>query len=280
MSAVQSIILGITQGLTEFLPISSSGHLIIIPRLIGWKGHSLAFDVMLHFATFCAIIIYFRREWMEIFRDGFLSIREKRLMASEKRRLFWGIVIATIPAAIFGSMVAEEAEYYFRIPLLVALMLGIFGIVLFISEVYGGKNKSLKDITWQIALLIGLAQMFAIIPGVSRSGVTISAALALGMNRDSSVRFSFLLGAPIIFAACCYSIGGLVLRSLGEGGLAEINNLIPWEVLLAGFTASFLTSIIAIHFLLGYIRRHSFTVFAIYRLAIAVVIVVVLLWRG
>lgn len=270
MSAIQSIILGITQGLTEFLPISSSGHLIIIPRIIGWKGHSLAFDVMLHFATFCAIIIYFRREWIEIFREGFLGIREKRLMASEKRRLFWGIVIATIPAAIFGSLVAEEAEYYFRNPLLVALMLGIFGIVLYISEVYGGKNKSLRDITWQIALLIGLAQMFAIIPGVSRSGVTISAALALGMNRDSSVRFSFLLGAPIIFAAGCYS----------ARGLAEISNVISWGALLAGFIASFLTSIIAIHFLLGYIRRHSFTIFAIYRLMLSVAIAILIFWRG
>lgn len=270
MSQFHSIILGLIQGLTEFLPISSSGHLIIIPWLLGWKEHPLIFDIILHLATCCAIIIYFRRDWLNILREGFLSIRERTLKGSIPRRLFWGIIIASIPGATLGRMVGERIEDYFRDPMLIALSLGIFGLMLYIIELYGKKNKSLGDITWQVALLIGLSQMLAFIPGVSRSGITITAAIALGMNRESSVRFSFLLGAPIIFAAACYSIGGL----------GEMDKFFSWQVLLAGFIASFLSSMIAIHFLLKYIKRHPFTMFVIYRLALSVIVITILFWKG
>lgn len=280
MSSIHSIILGLIQGLTEFLPISSSGHLIILPWLLGWKEHPLMFDVMLHFATFFAIITYFRKDWINILRDGFLSIREKGPGGPNQRNLLWYIIIASIPAVIFGSIVGERADYYFRNPIVVALMLGTFGIILYISELHNKKRKPLKDITWQIFLLIGLAQVFAIIPGVSRAGVTISAAMALGINRESSVRFSFLMGAPIIFAAACYSIGGFLIQHIGAGESLQIGGIISWQVLLAGFLTSFASSVIAIHFLLRYIRRHPFTTFVIYRLIASVAIVTIFYWRG
>lgn len=262
MSLFHSIILGLIQGLTEFFPISSSGHLVIMPWLFSWKEHPLIFDIVLHLATFCAIIIYFRRDWINILRGGFLNIPKGTSTGSNQKRLFWCIAIASIPGVIFGGIVGERIEYYFRNPLLIALTLGIFGLVLYIAELYGKKNKSLRDLTWQVALLIGLSQMLAIIPGVSRSGITISAAMALGMNREGSVRFSFLLAAPILFAATCYGIVEMV----------EINRFFPWQMFLTGFITSFLSSLIAIHFLLRYIRRHPFTMFVVYRLAVSIVI--------
>ncbi|MBL7071647.1 MAG: undecaprenyl-diphosphatase UppP [Candidatus Omnitrophica bacterium] len=270
MTNVESVVLGVIQGITEFFPISSSGHLIVFPYLLGWQEHPLAFDIMLHFATFFAVLLYFRRDWINILREGFLSIRERRIEGNEHRKLFWCIFLASIPTVIFGSMVAEGAEYYFRNPILVALMLGLFGVILYIAEARGKKNKSLKDITWQIALLIGFAQMFAIIPGVSRAGVTITAAIALGMNRDSSVRFSFLMGAPIIFAAGCYSMMGF----------AKMGGLLPPAVLIPGLISAFLSSMIAIHFLLRFVKRHSFTPFAVYRVVVSVIIVTALFLKG
>ena len=254
MPLLQSIILGFIQGLTEFLPISSSGHLLVLPWIFGWKGHPLTFDIILHFATFCAIIIYFRKDWIKILRE----------------KLFWYIIMASIPAMIFGGIIVLKGGASFRNPMLIAIMLGVFGLVLYIAESYGKKDKSLKDITWQIALLIGLSQILAIIPGVSRSGITISAAILLGINREGSVRFSFLLGAPIILAATCY----------GLTDLAGIRDFVSYPVLFAGFFAAFLSSMTAIHFLLKFIKRYPFTVFAVYRLAASAIIVMILLGRG
>ena len=269
MSVLHSALSGIVQGLTEFLPISSSGHLVILPWIFGLQTHPLAFDIILHLGTFFAIVIYFRKEWVRILREGFLSIRQKNLGGSVERKLFWCIVVASLPIVILGSIIGKGVEEYFRNPILAAVMLGVFGILLYISELYGRKNKFLKEITLKAALIIGLFQMFAIMPGVSRSGVTISAALVLGMNRESSVRFSFLIAAPVIFAAACYSI---INTGISGGSLA-------WPALLAGFTLSFLSSMIAIHFLLKFIRAHSFVPFTIYRLVLSLFIIIVFLAR-
>lgn len=270
MSLFQSITLSIIQGITEFLPISSSGHLIVVPWLLGWEAHPLFFDIMLHVAAFCAIAIYFRKEWMKILREGFLSVREKTMNGPVERRLFWYIILAIIPSVIFGGIIGDKAESYFRNPMLVCLMLGAFGVVLYFAELIDKRDKSLGDITWQIALLIGLAQIFAFIPGVSRSAVTIGAALALGMNRESSVRFSFILGAPVIFAAACYHIKDVI----------KIGNIVPYHIAAAGFIVTFLSSIAAIHFLLSYVRRHSFTIFVIYRILASIFIMGVILYKG
>lgn len=276
MPSVQSIILGLIQGLTEFLPVSSSGHLVIVPWLFRWSKHALFFDVMLHFATLFAIIIYFRKDWVNIIREGFLSIWERNLKGSVERRLFWYILLASAPALIVGALIASEAENYFRNPMAVAIMVGLFGIALYLAELYGKKDKSFQDISWRIALAIGLAQMFALVPGVSRSGITISAAMALGLSRRESVRFSFLLGAPAIFAAASYSIGVFIFQHLGQGA----GNVIPWHTLPAGFISSLLSSLLAIHVLLKYVRQHTFTAFVIYRLALSSVIILLYYFRA
>jgi undecaprenyl-diphosphatase len=236
---------------------------------VKWKSQPLVFDIVVHFATFCAIIVYFRKEWLDILRGAFSNKRTGTSGGSNQGKLFWWIIIASIPGIVFGVIIVDKVEYYFRNALSVALMLGMFGLILYLSELYGRKNKSLVDITWQIALLIGFSQMLAIIPGVSRSGITISAAMALGLNRDSSVRFSFLLGVPIILAAAFYGIKEL-------GGAAQAYS---WYVLSSGFIASFISGILAIHFLLKYIKRHPFTLFVIYRLAISAIIVTILFSR-
>ena len=212
-------------------------------------------------------------------REGFLSIKEMSLKGSIEKKLFWYIIIASLPGIIFGGIFGKGIEDYFRNPMSVALMLGIFGLVLYISQVYGRKNKSLVDITLFASLLIGFSQMLAIIPGVSRSGITISAALILGMNRESSVRFSFLLAAPILFAAACYGIGGPLLQGFNAGGPEGINQLISWPAVLSGFIVSFLSGIIAIHFLLRYIKRHPFTVFVVYRLVLSLFVVMAFFWK-
>jgi undecaprenyl-diphosphatase len=244
---------GIVQGLTEFLPISSSGHLIILPWIFGLETHPLAFDIILHFGTFFAIVIYFRKEWVRILR--------------EERKLFWYIAAATVPLAVFGLMIGKGVEEHLRNPMFTAFTLGVFGLALYLSELYGKKDRSLKEITLKAALLIGLAQVLAIMPGVSRSGITITAALLLGMNRESSVRFAFLLGAPIIFAAACYSMTGI----------GTLSGILTWQETLTGFILSFASSMIAIHFLLNYVRNHSFAAFTVYRLLLSLFIIIALL---
>ncbi len=224
------------------------------------------FDIAVHLAALFAIVVYFRKDWTILLREGFLSIRERTLEGPGQRKLFWYIVIASIPVVAFGALVADKAESSFRSPLLVALMLGLFGLILYFSQILGKKDKSLNEITLRSSLLIGVSQMFAIIPGVSRSGITMSSAMMLGLNRESSARFSFLLAAPVILAAAVYHIKDF----------ARINEFLPVHVFLGGFIASFLSSILAIHFLLRYVKRHSFTIFAIYRLVVSIIILIAL----
>lgn len=252
---IHSIILGLIQGLTEFLPVSSSGHLILVPWLMGWQGYSIIFDISLHLATLFAVLLYFRKDWMRILL--------------KERKLFWYIVIATIPAGLAGLFLGDASEGYFRNPMSVAAMLGLFGLVLYAADAAGKKDKTLKALTPGAALLIGLAQMLAVIPGVSRSGITISMALLLGFNRETSVRFSFLLLAPIVFAAGCKVIMDAV----------KLHHVLYGAVFFGGFAAAFLSSIIAIHFLIKYIRTRPFTVFVIYRLLASAAVAAIVLVR-
>lgn len=237
-----SIILGMVQGLTEFLPISSSAHLILVPWLMGWQENGIFFDISLHFAALFAVLLYFRKDWMNILQ--------------RERKLLWYIVFATIPAGLAGLFLGDRAGEYFRNPMSVAAMLGFFGLVLYAADVTGKKNKSMGMLTPGTVFLIGLAQMLAIIPGVSRSGITISMALLLGFDRESSVRFSFFLIAPIVLAAGCKGIADI----------AKIHYALPWAVFFSGFAAAFLSSIVAIHFLIKYVRTRPFAVFVMYRL--------------
>ncbi len=264
MTTFQSVILGLLQGLTEFLPISSSGHLVILPWLLGWREHPLAFDIILHFATFCAIVLYFRREWFGILREGMRSITQRSFKGPVERNIFWCIVVASIPAIFVGGSVGTAMGRYLRNPFSVTLSLGIFGVILYLSELFGRRKKPLSALTLRMALCIGIAQVLALIPGVSRSGVTISAALFLGVDRESSVRFSFLLGAPLLLAAMVY-------EATGFGGFS---NMLRWPTVLVGFTFSFISSLCAIHFLLSYVKRRSLTVFAVYRILVSSMIII------
>ncbi len=247
-SLIHSIILGLVQGLTEFLPISSSGHLILVPWLMGWEEHSMFFDISLHFATLFAVLIYFRKEWAHILL--------------KERRFLWYIIAATVPAGLAGLFMGDIVEEHCRSPLSVAAMLGLFGLVLYLADFFGKKNKTLETITLKSYFLIGLSQMLAIIPGVSRSGITMSAALLLGFNRESSVRFSFLLIAPIVMAAGLKSV-----IDIAKTGYVPLS-----APFFSGFIAAFLSSMIAIHFLVKYVKAHPFVIFVIYRLFVSAVI--------
>lgn len=266
---IHSIIIGLIQGFTEFSPVSSSGHLIAFPWLMGWREHSIAVDVSLHLATSFAIIFYFWNDWVNIFRQGLLSIKERDITGPFERKFFWYIIIATIPAALAGLIAGDRVEEYFRSPVSIAATLSLFAIVLYIADLVGRKNKSMGTLNAAKSFLIGLFQAVAVIPGVSRSGITISGALFLGFDRESAAKFSFLLGAPIIFAA---GIGKI-------DEIAALTSASSWASFAGGFIAAFLSGIIAMRFLLKYLKTHPFAVFVIYRLALSVVLLSVFMLR-
>lgn len=260
MEIFQSFILGMVQGLGEFLPISSSGHLIITHWLFN-KDLGLSFDVALHWGTLLAVLIYFRNDIGLLFRGFWHSLfRSTRDLESNiYQKLPWLIILASIPAAIFGKLLEDQAATIFRSPLLVALNLAVIGIVIFTADIFGKKEKSLDRIKYSDALLIGLAQALAIVPGVSRSGATIAMALFLSFKRPDAARFSFLMSAPII---------------LGAGLLEAGNFQFGQETtqLLVGFISSAIFGFLAIKYLLKYISRNDFKVFVWYRILLAIVI--------
>ena len=253
MGMIQSIILGVVQGLGEFLPISSSAHLIIVPWLLGWQEHSLAFDVALHAGTLVAVVAYFWRDWLGIIRSKFL----------------WYIIVASIPGAIIGKLLEAKAEAAFRSPILIASTMGIFAVIFYFIDRFSWKTRDLKALGFFDSLVIGISQALAIIPGVSRSGVTMASGIGLRFNREAAARFSFLLSAPIIFGATILKLKDIAAIASGENGFS----------LLAGFLVSAVTGFLSIHFLLAYLKRHSFTVFVIYRIIFSLVIFSVFLAR-
>lgn len=268
MSNSESIILGIIQGVGEFLPISSSGHLIIVPYLFNLKPHSLSFDVALHLGTLCAVGIYFFSDWVNLIKEGFLSLKYRTLGGPLERRLFWFILIATIPGALAGKFLEDNAETVFRNPLLVALALGGFALILYLAQKINKGRKSLVDIKLRDAFLIGLAQSAAIFPGISRSGATIASGLFLNLKKDEAVRFSFLLSFPIILGA-----GILKLKDIIREG--QNHALYFW----AGFSVAALFGLLSIHFLLRFIRKYSFNLFIWYRVAVSLLVIILFILR-
>lgn len=261
MTIFQSIILGLVQGLGEFLPISSSAHLILVPWLFHFPDPGLSFDVVLHFGTLVAIVLFFWRDWLDIIRATFFPKANWKLTTADyHRNLFWLLVIATIPGAIFGALLESKAESTFRNPLLIAFTLAILGLILYLADKYARHRKNINEITISDSIWIGLSQAIAIIPGVSRSGATITTGLGLGLNRESAARFSFLLSAPIIFGATV-----LKFKDLLHAGPAEIVAIIVAAI--SGY--------IAIAWMLKFISRVSYKVFFWYRLALAILIVIV-----
>jgi len=266
---VQALVMGLVQGLTEFLPISSSGHLIIVPFLFGWTDPfitSLEFSVMLHIGTLAALLVYFRADWVRLVPAGFAAIRDRSFRGDPDRKLAWLLVAATIPAALAGFLLGDWIEANFRDIGPVAATLVIGAVVLWLADRWGGRTKGVDDVTFPIAISIGAAQALALIPGISRSGISISASRLAGLDREAAARFSFLMATPITAGAALFELRKLVA---GETGLD-----VSVGPLVAGMVAAFVSGIIAIGFLLRYLRTRSLTIFVVYRLVLAAVVVV------
>jgi undecaprenyl-diphosphatase len=266
MTVFQALVLGIVQGLGEFLPISSSAHLVLTPWVFGWPDPGLAFDVALHVGTLAAVLWYFRAEWVRLTQSGFALLRSRRVDTGEKRRVLF-IIVATIPAAIAGVLLEDYAESTFRSPTLIALTLIIMGIVLWAADRFAPRDRPLEQMRTRDAILIGLAQIFALVPGVSRSGSTMTAGRGLRFDRQSAAVFSFLMSMPITAAAAVLKAPTL-LR--GEDRIT----------LLVGIVAAAASGWLAIAVLLRYVTRHSYGVFAVYRLALGAGVLALVAARG
>ena len=271
MTIIQSIILGIVQGAGEFLPISSTAHLVLVPYFTGWKDPGLAFDVALHLGTLIALVFFFFWDWVAIIylalsRNSKFKIQNSKLQLKVKSfeniynsKLFWLIIIATIPGVVFGLLFEDKVETIFRNPLLIAFTLSFVGLVLFLADKYLKHRKNINQIDWKDSLLVGISQAIAIIPGVSRSGATITAGIFRGLNRTDAARFSFLLSAPIIFGAAIVKLPKL----FSEG--FDLN-------IILGIIFSALSGYLAIKYLLKFVEKYSYAVFFWYRLGLALIV--------
>jgi undecaprenyl-diphosphatase len=270
---MQALVMGVVQGLTEFLPVSSSGHLIIVPALLEWDDPfitSLAFSVMLHLGTLAALLAYFREDWLRLVPAGLAALRERRLRNDPDRRLAWLLAATTIPAVIVGLLLNDAIETVFRRVGLVALMLVVGGAILWLADRHGRRDRAIGDLSFATALGIGAAQSLALVPGISRSGISISAALFAGLDREAAARFSFLMATPITAMAGAYETLKLVAGEAGSGASPG--------VLVVGMVGALLSGLLAIHGLLGWLRRHPTTVFVAYRVVLAAGVVVA--WLG
>lgn len=256
MTHLQSILLGLVQGLGEFLPISSSAHLVLLPWVGDFQDPGLSFDVALHLGTLLAVLAYFWKDWWQIFQGTyhhFLTQEQGKKNARKQQfDLLIKLVVATLPAILAGLLLEDWAEQSFRSPLLVGINLIVFGVFLMMADHKKGNENDLHDISFKIALAIGLAQALAIFPGVSRSGITITMALALGIRRSPAARFSFLLSTPIIFGACVLKYKYLIDAFTS-----------PTEIL--GILSAAVFGFLSIKYLMKLIQNHSFDVFCWYR---------------
>ncbi|MEZ5500621.1 MAG: undecaprenyl-diphosphate phosphatase [Steroidobacteraceae bacterium] len=263
MEWIQVAVLAIIQGLSEFLPISSSGHLVLVPHFLGWPDQGLAFDVAIHVGTLLAVLVYFRADIGAILGGLLRAARERRLNNGAMLGLYLGF--ATIPVGLVGVLAGDFIEARLREPLFVAATLAFFGLLMWLADAYGRRNREVHGLRFGDAMLIGCAQALALMPGTSRSGVTMTAGLALGLTREAAARFSFLLAVPGIGAAGAWE--GLHLARVGMD--------LEWSKILGGVLLSALTGYLCIHLLLRVLRSVGLAPFAIYRLVLAVVIVVV-----
>jgi undecaprenyl-diphosphatase len=281
MNLLQAIFLGILQGATEFLPVSSSGHLVLVPWLLDWTAPGLAFDAVVHWGTALAVVAYFWRDWVALVVAAFRSLRGLALRGprttppaspgSGEARLAWFILLGTVPAALIGWLLEDFFEDMFARPAAAAAFLLFTAALLAASERLGRRERDLDTLTWLDALLVGLAQALAIFPGISRSGATISAGLGRGLCREPAARFSFLLATPVILGA-----GLLKVVDLAQmGGLAA-----QAPMLVAGFLSAGVVGFGCIHFLLRYLQRRRLYPFAVYCAAVGVACLLVALIRG
>jgi undecaprenyl-diphosphatase len=264
MTVYQALVLGVLQGLAEFLPISSSAHLALAPWAFGWPEPGLAVDVALHVGTLVAVLVYFREEWIRLIVAAGEIVRTQRIQTPEQRRVIY-LIVATIPGGLAGVALNDYAESTFRSPLLIGSALAAMGVLLWIVDKARPATRPLESIRWSDAILVGIAQAFAILPGVSRSGATITAGRALELDRGSAATFSFLMSMPIIAAAAIFKLPRL-LQSGGAG-----------TPLFVGVLASAASGWLAIEIVMRYVRTHSYGAFAVYRVVIGAA-AVVLFW--
>lgn len=255
---VHSLILGVVQGVAEFLPISSTAHLILIPYFAGWSDPGLAFDVALHLGTLIAVLAFFWRDWVKIFSAAKISLN-KGLYNFRKEVLFY-LIIGTIPGALLGALFEKKVETIFRSPLLIAFALIFAGIVLYWADKRFKGRKNIADVNLKDSVLIGLAQAIAIVPGISRSGATISAGLWRGFDKISAARFSFLLSTPIIAGAAL-----LKLPHLFKHGFNTF--------VVVGILSSAISGFFAIKYLLKYLEKHGYRIFFLYRLILGITVI-------
>lgn len=259
MDFIQTALLALLQGLTEFLPISSSAHLILVPVITGWPDQGLAFDVAVHVGTLMAIVIYFREEIVELFSGWLRSVSGKGL--DQEGRLAWAVILGTIPVGVAGLAFESFIEDSLRGPLVIAATTIIFGLALWAADrMRGARNE--HSITWKDVLVIGVAQAIALIPGTSRSGITMTAGLFMGLNRIAAARFSFLLSIPVIVLA-----GGFEATEL-----LDESHKVDWEVLGLGTLLAFVAAYACIHFFLKWLPKIGMLPFVIYRMLLGAVL--------
>jgi undecaprenyl-diphosphatase len=259
MSIFESILLGIVQGLTEFLPISSTAHLKIVPTLLGWNDPGSAFSAVIQLGTVASVLIYFRKDLIILAKALFSSVKNKNPLESTDSKLAWAVIIGTIPISILGLLFKSIIKTHLRSMWIVATALIVMAVVLFVVERISTRNRDIKSISLKDGLLVGLWQAFALIPGSSRSGTTLTGALSLGLNREAAARFSFLLSIPATTLA-----GLFELKHLLEEGAFDF---VP---LITGAVVSFLVGLLAIGGLLKFLRTQSTLPFVVYRIALGI----------
>jgi len=263
MNYLFSLLAGILQGLTEFLPISSSGHLVIFHELLNFNFVSnLTFDVILHLGTLVALLIYFWREIIKLLKAWFRGLFNFKIK-TEEEKIAWLIFLGTLPAVLIGYLFQNIIQLYLHHANIVVLSLIIVAFLFFLVEKYASRKKKIKELNFKHAIWIGLAQAAALIPGVSRSGITIAAGMSYGLKRENAARFSFLLSIPIVFGAGIKKVSELNMSAIGQS---------DWLVLILGFLCSALIGYLAIKFLLKFLTKHSLRVFAWYRIILAAIV--------
>ena len=279
MDIFQALVLGLVQGLTEFLPVSSSAHLVFVPWLLGWDDKavtSIQFDVALHMGTLLAVLVYFAADWRRLIVAFFASVFERRIGGDPDRRLVWLIVLGTIPAALAGLLVESSVDAVFHDPqnlraglLVIAVMMIVMGALLLLAERVGKRTIPIEGVRLPTAMAVGVAQALALIPGVSRSGSTITAGLFAGLKREAAARFSFLLSTPVVLAAGVKQVYDMAK----EGGLPAGDQL----GFFVGFLASAVSGFLCISFLMRYLQRHSTAPFIWYRFMVGAALLVLVL---
>ena len=261
MDIVQIVVLAVLQGLTEFLPISSSAHLILAPQIVeNWSDQGLAFDVAVHVGTLSAVVIYFRKELRLMTRDWVMCLTKRQQTVNS--RLAWAVLFGTIPVGLVGLFFKDMIELYLRSPIIIAMASIFFGLLLWWSDVAGKRLRSEHTISWKDVLFIGCAQALALIPGTSRSGATMTAGLLLGLTREGAARFSFLLSIPVILLS-----GALVTKDLAEQAIP-----VDWESIITGALLAGITAYLCIHVFLKVLERVGMFPFVVYRVLLGFIL--------